>query len=123
MPFDSAKIWVKAGDGGGGVISFRREKFVPLGGPDGGDGGRGGSIYLRAETGASTLRPYERRRHVKAGSGGKGEGGRRHGKKGADVHLNVPPGTLVYDDATGELLADLAEPKAEVMVARGGRGG
>src|SRR5919201_4108878 len=123
MPFDTAKIWVKAGDGGAGVISFRREKFVPEGGPDGGDGGRGGSVYLFAEKGANTLRAYQHRRHIRAESGGKGGGNHRHGKKGADVRLPVPPGTLVYDDATGELLADLAEPGAEVMVARGGRGG
>ena len=123
MPFDTAKIWVKAGDGGGGVVSFRREKFVPQGGPDGGDGGRGGSIYLRADKGASTLLPFTRRRHIKAEAGAKGEGGNRHGKKGQDVHLVVPPGTLVYDDATGDLLADLSAPDAEVMVARGGRGG
>jgi GTP-binding protein len=123
VPFDSAKIWVKGGDGGNGVVSFRREKFVPLGGPDGGDGGRGGSVYLRADPGASTLQVFERRRHVKATPGSKGEGGNRHGKKGADVHLNVPPGTLIYDDATGDLLADLDEKGAEVMVARGGRGG
>ncbi|HZQ97938.1 MAG TPA: GTPase ObgE [Chloroflexota bacterium] len=123
MPFDSAKFWVKAGDGGNGAVSFRREKFVPLGGPDGGDGGRGGSVFLRASPGVSTLHHFDRRRHVEAPSGARGEGARRHGKKGADVHLSVPPGTLVYDDATGELLADLAEPDAEVMVARGGRGG
>jgi GTP-binding protein len=123
VPFDSAKIWVKGGDGGNGVVSFRREKFVPLGGPDGGDGGRGGSVYLRADPGARTLQMFERRRQVKAGPGAKGEGANRHGKKGVDVRLTVPPGTLVYDDATGELLADLAEKDAEVMVARGGRGG
>ncbi|HEY3111381.1 MAG TPA: GTPase ObgE [Chloroflexota bacterium] len=123
MPFDSAKVWVKAGDGGGGVVSFRREKFVPQGGPDGGDGGRGGSVYLRADKGASTLLPFTRRRHVKAQPGAKGEGGNRHGKKGQDVYIAVPPGTLVYDDATGDLLADLNEPGAELMVARGGRGG
>src|SRR5438132_5235343 len=123
MSFDTAKIWVKAGDGGGGVVSFRREKFVPQGGPDGGDGGRGGSIYLRADKSASTLLPFTRRRHIKAEAGSKGEGGNRHGKKGQDVHIAVPPGTLVYDDATGDRLADLNEPDAEVMVARGGRSG
>src|SRR5436190_18067147 len=116
MPFDSAKIWVKAGDGGGGVVSFRREKFVPQGGPDGGDGGRGGSIYLRAEKSLSTLLPFTRRRHIRGEPGSKGEGGNRHGKKGQDVHVPVPLGTLVYDDATGDLIADLAEPGAEVMI-------
>jgi GTPase len=123
MSFDTAKIWVKAGDGGGGVVSFRREKFVPQGGPDGGDGGRGGTVYLRAEKGVSTLLPFTRRRHVRAESGAKGEGGNRHGKKGQDIYVAVPPGTLIYDDATGDLLADLNEPAAELMVARGGRGG
>src|SRR5919199_1108342 len=123
MPFDTAKIWVKAGDGGAGVVSFRREKFVPQGGPDGGDGGRGGSVCLRADKGVSTLLAFTRRRHVKAEPGAKGEGGNRHGKKGQDVYIAVPPGTLVYDDATGDLLADLNEPGAELMVARGGRGG
>jgi GTP-binding protein len=123
MSFDTAKIWVRGGDGGAGAVSFRREKFVPQGGPDGGDGGRGGTVYLKADKSTSTLLPFTRRRHMRAQPGGKGEGGNRHGKRGADVHLNVPPGTLVYDDATGDLLADLTEPGAEVMVARGGRGG
>src|SRR5262245_29719418 len=123
MPFDSAKFWAKGGDGGNGVVSFRREKFVPMDGPDGGDGGQGGSVYLKADTSAGTLRHFERRRHVKAAQGGKGENGHRHGKKSENVRLAVPLGTLVYDDATGELLADLAEPGDEVMVARGGRSG
>src|SRR5918994_1834711 len=123
MAFDTAKIHVKAGDGGAGALSFRREKFVPEGGPDGGDGGRGGSIYMVAEKGASTLYSFQHRKHVRAGAGGRGGKNSRHGKKGADIRLAVPPGTLVYDDGTGELLADLAEPGAEVMVARSGRGG
>ena len=123
MAFDTAKIHVKAGDGGAGALSFRREKFVPEGGPDGGDGGRGGSIYMYAEKGASTLYAFQHRKHVRAEPGGKGGGNNRHGKKGADIRLAVPPGTLVYDDGTGELLADLAEPGAEVMIARSGRGG
>jgi GTP-binding protein len=123
VPFDTARIWVKGGDGGNGVVSFRREKFVPLGGPDGGDGGRGGSIYLTASRDASTLNLFGRRRHIRADHGMRGDGGKRHGRKGSDVHLTVPPGTLVYDDGTGDLIADLAEPGAEVMVGRGGRGG
>src|SRR5690349_3435691 len=90
MPFDTAKIWTRAGDGGAGVVSFRREKFVPQGGPDGGDGGRGGSVYLRAEKGVSTLLPFTRRRHLKAEFGVKGEGGNRHGKKGQDLHVPAP---------------------------------
>jgi GTP-binding protein len=123
MAFDTAKLHVKAGDGGAGALSFRREKFVPEGGPDGGDGGRGGSIYMYAEKGASTLYAFQYKKHIRGESGGKGGGNNRHGKKGGDIRLAVPPGTLVYDDGTGELLADLAEPGAEVMVARAGRGG
>ena len=123
MAFDSAKFWVKAGDGGNGVVSFRREKFVQLGGPDGGDGGRGGSVYLVATPGASTLRMFERRRHVRGDAGGNGATKNCHGKKGGDLRLDVPLGTLVTDDATGALLADLAEEGAEVMIARGGKGG
>lgn len=123
MSFDTAKVWVKAGGGGNGIVSFRREKFVPQGGPDGGDGGRGGSVFLKADKGTSTLLPFNRRRHIRGEPGVRGEGGNRHGKKGLDVHVPVPPGTLVYDDATGDLIADLNEPAAEVMVARGGRGG
>jgi GTP-binding protein len=123
MAFDTARILVKAGDGGAGAISMRREKFVPQGGPDGGDGGRGGSIYLVAESGSSTLQKFERQRHVRADAGGKGSGGNRHGKKGGDLRLPVPAGTLVYDDATGDLIVDLAATGQETMIGRGGRGG
>jgi GTP-binding protein len=118
---DVAQIWVKAGDGGGGVVSFRREKFVPFGGPDGGDGGRGGSIYLVARPGVSTLLEFNRRRHFKAESGGAGRGARQHGKAGEDLIIVVPPGTQVRS-ADG-LTADLVRPGDTVMVARGGRGG
>src|SRR5438876_786440 len=92
---DEATIWVKAGDGGNGVVSFRREKFVPFGGPDGGDGGRGGSIYLVARAGVSTLLEFSRRRHFHADSGGPGKGARQHGKAGEDLLIAVPPGTQV----------------------------
>jgi GTP-binding protein len=123
VAFDTARLWVRAGDGGSGAISFRREKFVPEGGPDGGDGGRGGSVYVVAERGADTLRAYRHRRQARADPGGRGLGGNRHGRRGADARLPVPVGTLVFDDATGDLLADLDEPGGEVCVARGGRGG
>src|ERR671924_603735 len=89
---DYARVFVKAGDGGNGVVSFRREKYVPLGGPDGGDGGRGGSVYLRAEPGVDTLLDFARRRHFKANSGGSGGKAKRHGKKGQDVVIPGPLG-------------------------------
>src|SRR5438128_12270711 len=118
---DEARIWVQAGDGGNGVVSFRREKFVPLGGPDGGDGGRGGSIYLVARAGVSTLLEFARRRHFRAESGGHGRGARQHGKAGEDLVVTVPPGTQVRSE--DGLLADLLRAGDSIMVARGGRGG
>src|SRR5215210_4951902 len=118
---DTAAIFAQAGDGGNGASSFRREKFVPRGGPDGGDGGRGGSVYLRASPSVSTLLEFSNRRHFKAGRGGAGAGAKKHGKAGENVRILVPLGTVVTTD--GELLADLSQPDDEVMVARGGRGG
>jgi GTPase len=118
---DTAAIHVTAGDGGNGASSFRREKFVPRGGPDGGDGGRGGSVYLKANPSTSTLLEFSNRRHFKAGRGGNGAGAKKHGKSGQNVTILVPPGTVVAAD--GELLADLSQPGDSVMVARGGRGG
>ncbi|HXG27093.1 MAG TPA: GTPase ObgE [Candidatus Binatia bacterium] len=123
MFLDRVKIWVRAGDGGAGASTFRREAHVPRGGPDGGDGGRGGSVYLRVDPGQTTLRDFQYRHHFRAEAGGRGERARRHGKAGADLYLDVPPGTAVLDDATGELLADLVASGQEAMVARGGRGG
>ena len=123
MFLDRVKIWVQAGGGGGGAATFRHEAHVPRGGPDGGDGGRGGSIYLRVDPGQTTLRDFQHRHHFKAESGGRGERSRRHGKAGEDLRLSVPPGTAVYDDATSELLADLVARDQETLVARGGRGG
>src|SRR5205807_4328366 len=100
MPIDvdEAHIWVKAGDGGNGVVSFRREKFVPFGGPDGGDGGRGGSVYLVARHGISTLLDFTRQRHFRADSGAPGRGARQHGKAGEDLILGVPQGTHVASE-------------------------
>src|SRR3954469_22410303 len=118
---DTAAIFAQAGGGGNGASSFRREKFVPRGGPDGGDGGRGGSVYLRASPSVSTLIEFSNRRHFKAGRGGNGAGAKKHGKAGENVRILVPVGTVVALD--GELLADLSQPDDEVMVARGGRGG
>ncbi|HSK51675.1 MAG TPA: GTPase ObgE [Clostridia bacterium] len=123
MFLDRVKINVRAGNGGDGAATFRREAHVPRGGPDGGDGGRGGSIHLQVDAGETTLRDFQYRHHFKATPGGRGEGSRRHGKAGEDLTLKVPPGTAVYDDATGALVADLVATGQEVMVARGGRGG
>lgn len=123
MFYDHTKIFVKAGDGGNGSRHFRREKFAPLGGPDGGDGGRGGSVYLEATTNLNTLIDYRYRQHFKAGAGDPGIRQKMHGAKGEDIILTVPCGTIVRDADTNELIADLVEDGQRVMVARGGRGG
>jgi len=120
------EIYVKAGDGGNGVVSFRREKFVPLGGPDGGDGGNGGSVFSGADRRGSPLRWVARRRHFTAQRGGNGAGKRMHGRNGEDLLIRVPLGTVVNaKDSAGQKLfvADLGEEEQRVMVARGGRGG
>src|SRR6266550_3952214 len=122
MFLDQVKIWLRAGDGGAGASTFRREAHVPLGGPDGGDGGRGGSIRLRVDSGQTTLRDFQYKHHFRATPGGRGERARRHGKAGEDLVLDVPPGTAVFDDATGELLADLVAMGQTALVARGERG-
>src|SRR5216683_6296832 len=98
IDIDEARIWVKAGGGGNGIVSFRREKFVPFGGPDGGDGGRGGSVYLVVRAGVSTLLEFNRRRKFAAQAGGPGRGARQHGKAGEDLNIEVPPGTVVRSD-------------------------
>ena len=123
MFLDSVKVWLRAGDGGAGASTFRHEAHVPRGGPDGGDGGRGGSIHLRVDPGETTLRDYRFKHHFRASAGGRGEGARRHGKAGVDMVLDVPPGTAVYEDGSGALLADLVATGQTAMVARGGRGG
>jgi len=122
---DRVEIWVKAGNGGNGVVSFRREKFVPFGGPDGGDGGDGGSVVLVASRGLSTLTHLRQRRHYRAQKGDHGKGKNRHGKKGDDVVLAVPLGTLVQrkEDNGKVTLADLTVEGQRVLVAKGGRGG
>ena len=123
MFLDRVKIWVRAGDGGDGAATFRQEAHVPRGGPDGGDGGRGGSVYLRVDAGQTTLRDFNHRHHFRATPGGRGTRARRHGRAGDDLTLDVPPGTAVYRDETGELVADLVATGQSAMVARGGRGG
>jgi len=123
MFLDEVTITVRAGSGGDGAANFRREAHVPHGGPDGGDGGRGGSVFLRVDAGETMLVDYRYRHHFRAESGGRGQGSRRHGKAGKDLELAVPPGTLVTDVASGDLIADLVSARQRVMVARGGRGG
>jgi GTP-binding protein len=120
---DEAKILVKAGDGGNGCVAFRREKYVPRGGPSGGDGGHGGSIYLEANPNDNTLLRYRYNREFKADRGRHGEGSNCTGHSGSDLVLQVPVGTLAYDEQTGETIADLAVPGQRVLVAQGGRGG
>lgn len=123
MFLDQVTITARAGDGGDGASSFRREAHVPRGGPDGGDGGRGGSVYMRVDPGETMLRDYRFRHHFRAESGGRGTGSRRHGKAGRDLELAVPPGTVVTDVASGDLIADLVAEGQRIMVARGGRNG
>jgi len=120
---DKARIHVQAGRGGRGCVSFRREKFVPHGGPDGGDGGKGGNIYLKATSRKNTLLDFRYRRKFKSESGRPGEGSNRTGKSGKDLWIDVPVGTVVIDADSGSLLQDLNTESATMMVARGGRGG
>ncbi len=123
MFVDSARMTVRAGGGGNGCVSFRREKFVPRGGPDGGDGGRGGSVILRTDASFNTLLHVHHRNLIRAERGHHGKGANRTGASGADAVVPVPPGTVVRDVGSGELLGDLVEAGTELVVARGGRGG
>ncbi len=123
MFFDEATIVVRGGHGGNGVVSFRREKYVPFGGPNGGNGGKGGDVYLRVDDQLNTLVAFSRRRHFTAEDGNHGQGKGRQGRSGDDVYVDVPPGTVVRDKASGEILADLTESGQTVLAARGGRGG
>lgn len=120
---DEAKIWVRAGDGGKGCVSFRREKFVPRGGPDGGDGGRGGSIVLVATNKQPTLLDHSYQQYYRAPRGQHGRGSLQHGKNGEDLTIPVPLGTVVRDMATDAVLCDLVEEGQSLVVAQGGRGG
>src|SRR5689334_1512123 len=120
---DEVRIFVKAGDGGNGAVAFRREKFVERGGPSGGDGGNGGSVIFEADTGLTTLLDYRYQQHHRARNGQHGMGSDMNGASAEDLVLRVPVGTLIRDQDSGELLADLAEPGARAVVARGGRGG
>jgi GTP-binding protein len=120
---DYVKIYVKAGDGGRGCVSFRREKYVPRGGPDGGDGGRGGHIFLRATDELNTLLDQRYHREYRAQRGQHGMGKKMHGKDGEDLVISVPVGTLVKDAGTGSVIIDLEKDAMETVIVRGGRGG
>ncbi len=117
---DEATIRVESGQGGRGIVSFRREKYIPFGGPDGGDGGDGGSVYLRATDGLNTLADFRMTRFYKAQNGQAGQGKEKTGRGGDDLYINVPVGTSVKDIETGEVLGDLTEAGQALMVARGG---
>jgi len=120
---DEAKFYVKGGDGGNGCVSFRREKFVPKGGPNGGDGGRGGSVWLEVDPALHSLIDFRYRSHFKAERGAGGQGSDKHGRSGQDKIVPVPPGSVISDAETGEVLADLTEPGQRFLAAKGGRGG
>ncbi len=123
MVIDYVKIKVKSGNGGNGAMSFRREKYVANGGPDGGDGGRGGNVYLKVDPNTSTLLDFRYKKEFRAEDGKKGEGARKSGKSGNDLYIKVPKGTIVKDIEKNAIIADLSEDGQEVLVAKGGRGG
>ncbi|KIL34469.1 GTPase ObgE [Cohnella kolymensis] len=123
MFVDKAKIYVKGGDGGDGLVAFRRELYVPEGGPAGGDGGKGGSVIFRVDEGLRTLVDFKYQKHFKAPRGEKGRNKNQHGANAEDLLVRVPPGTIVIDDDTGATIADLTRHEQSVVVAKGGRGG
>ncbi len=123
MFFDHTTIEIKSGNGGNGCVSFRREKYIPNGGPDGGNGGRGGDVTIRADRNVNTLQDYRFQRHFAAGNGEDGKGKKMAGAGGADLLLKVPPGTLILESESRELIADLRNDGDEVLVAKGGAGG
>src|SRR5246127_5676477 len=123
MFIDEAKIRVRAGDGGNGCVAFRREKYVPRGGPSGGDGGKGGDIYMESSERHNTLVHFRFNPEYKAQRGRHGEGANKTGREGQDIVLKVPVGTILYDDETGEKVHDFSHPDERIVVARGGRGG
>ena len=123
MFVDKAKIYVKGGDGGDGLVAFRREKYVPDGGPAGGDGGRGGDVIFRVDEGLRTLLDFRYQRHFKANKGVKGRNKSQHGANAEHMVVRIPPGTVLIDDDTGEVIADMTRHGQQVVVARGGRGG
>jgi GTP-binding protein len=123
MFIDRAQIWIKAGDGGHGCVSFRREKFIPKGGPDGGDGGKGGDVYFQAVENLDTLLDFAGKHHWQARNGQPGSGNNKYGADGEDLIIKVPPGTLIYDSDLNLLLKDMNEVGLNVCVCRGGKGG
>lgn len=123
MFVDKAKVYVKGGDGGDGLIAFRREKYVPEGGPAGGDGGKGGDVIFRVDEGLRTLMDFRYQKHFKAKRGEKGRNKSQHGANADNMVVRIPPGTVLIDDDTGEVIGDLTRHGQEVVVARGGRGG
>jgi len=120
---DEAIITVQSGAGGGGCVSFRREKFIPRGGPDGGDGGKGGDVILMATSQKRTLYNFRYKRHFKAKNGANGQGKQKTGKNGPDLTIEIPPGTIARDANTGEIIKDFSKPGENFIVAKGGRGG
>ena len=121
--FDEAFISVQSGDGGRGCVSFRREKFIPRGGPDGGDGGKGGDVILKSTSRRRTLYQFRFKREFKAKNGGHGQGRQKTGKKGENLIIEIPPGTLIKDAETNDLLKDFTQPDEAFVIAKGGRGG
>lgn len=120
---DEAFITVQSGDGGRGCVSFRREKFVPRGGPDGGDGGKGGDVLLKSTSHRRTLYPFRFKRQFKAKNGAHGQGKQKAGRKGDDLIIEIPPGTLVIDEESNEIIKDFTRPDETYIIAEGGRGG
>ncbi len=123
MFVDTAVVEIRAGDGGNGMVAYRREKYVPLGGPAGGDGGHGGNVYFRVDQGLRTLLDFRYKRLIRAEAGANGRHKNQHGANAADLIVRVPPGTVVRDAGSGDLLADLTGTDQGVLIARGGRGG
>lgn len=123
MFLDEVEFKVKGGDGGNGVVSFHREKYIDMGGPDGGDGGDGGNVILKVDEGLNTLSDFRYQKYREAERGTHGSGNNKHGRNGEDLILSVPPGTMVFDADTGEFLADMTEVDQEYIIARGGKGG
>jgi GTP-binding protein len=121
--FDEAFITVQSGNGGRGCVSFRREKFIPRGGPDGGDGGKGGDVILKSTSHRRTLYPFRFKRQFKAPNGSHGQGKQKTGRNGDDLIIEIPPGTLIIDEQTNELLKDFTQPDEVFIIAEGGRGG
>ena len=120
---DEVTLWLKAGSGGAGCVSFHREKFVPKGGPDGGNGGKGGSIFLQLDNQLNTLVDYKFQSHFKAPKGIDGSGRNRFGANGEDLYLKVPPGTLAFDNSSGKLIAEIKSETPQQLILKGGRGG